>query len=248
MSVPNPPGPEPDIRRLTRRGFVRGGLAAVGGLLGWTWLRTRSEIDGVPWPLRAVQRFNARLWGGDGLAPEFPADRAGDMKLNGPIGQPVNTDQAAWTVTASQPGWVDRVFHLADLARLPRIEMTTEFKCIEGWSQIVTWGGVRLADFVLANGLGRRTDGEWHPYVSFATPDAAYYVGLDTPSALHPQTLLCDRMNGTALSADHGGPVRLVITLKYGIKNIKWLNTIRFADTRPADYWAERGYDWHAGL
>ncbi|QEL20837.1 molybdopterin-dependent oxidoreductase [Limnoglobus roseus] len=257
MSDPNPsPLPEPSgsaapdaaMRRLTRRGFVRGGIAAAGGFLGWTWLRTRSKVDGISWPLRSVQRFNERLWGSDGLAPEFPANRAGDMKLNGPVGQPGNTDPAAWTVTTSQPNWVDRVFRLADLAGLPRVEMTTEFKCIEGWSQIVTWGGVRLADFVTAHRLGRRTDGVWHPYVSFATPDRAYYVSLDTPSALHPQTLLCDRMNGAALSPDHGGPLRLIITVKYGIKNIKWLNTIRFEDDRPADYWAERGYDWHAGL
>ena len=37
-------------------------------------------------------------------------------------------------------------------------------------------------------------------------------------------------------------------TVKYGIKNIKWLSSIRFQDSRPADYWAERGYDWFSGL
>jgi DMSO/TMAO reductase YedYZ molybdopterin-dependent catalytic subunit len=26
---------------------------------------------------------------------------------------------------------------MADVRKLPRIEMTTEFKCIEGWSEIV---------------------------------------------------------------------------------------------------------------
>jgi DMSO/TMAO reductase YedYZ molybdopterin-dependent catalytic subunit len=55
-------------------------------------------------------------------------------------------------------------------------------------------------------------------------------------------------MNGDALPLNHGGPVRLVIPVKYGIKNIKWLSTIEFLTERPADYWAERGYDWYAGL
>jgi DMSO/TMAO reductase YedYZ molybdopterin-dependent catalytic subunit len=39
-----------------------------------------------------------------------------------------------------------------------------------------------------------------------------------------------------------------VSSVKYGIKNIKWLGRIRFGDDRPADFWAERGYDWYAGL
>jgi DMSO/TMAO reductase YedYZ molybdopterin-dependent catalytic subunit len=66
-------------------------------------------------------------------------------------------------------------------------------------------------------------------------------------SALHPQTLLCYEMGGQPLTPDHGAPLRLVIPVKYGIKNLKQIGTIRFTDHRPADYWAERGYDWYAG-
>ena len=35
-----------------------------------------------------------------------------------------------------------------DILRLPRYELVTQFKCIEGWSQIVHWAGVRMADFL----------------------------------------------------------------------------------------------------
>ena len=84
-------------------------------------------------------------------------------------------------------------------------------------------------------------------YVMLSTPDGAYYVGLDIESALHPQTLLCYEMNGQPLTRGHGAPLRLAIPVKYGIKNIKRIGTIRFTDERPADYWAERGYDWYAG-
>ena len=79
------------------------------------------------------------------------------------------------------------------------------------------------------------------------TPDELYYVGLDIASALHPQTLLCYEMNGEPLTAGHGAPLRLVTPLKYGIKHLKRIGTIAFADTRPKDYWAELGYDWDAG-
>jgi DMSO/TMAO reductase YedYZ molybdopterin-dependent catalytic subunit len=67
-------------------------------------------------------------------------------------------------------------------------------------------------------------------------------------SALHPQTMLCDTMNGQRLSRTHGAPLRLYLTLKCGFKSLKRVGLIRFTDTRPADYWADRGNDWYAGL
>lgn len=83
--------------------------------------------------------------------------------------------------------------------------------------------------------------------VSLETPDGGCYVGLEMESALHPQTLLCYEMNGQPLTLAHGAPLRLVIPVKYGIKHIKRIGTIRFTNHRPADYWAEQGYDWYAG-
>jgi hypothetical protein len=72
-------------------------------------------------------------------------------------------------------------------------------------------------------------------------------MGIDAESAFHPQTLLCYEMNGMPLAPEHGAPLRLVIPVKYGIKNLKRIGTIHFTDERPADYWAERGYDWYVG-
>ena len=45
-----------------------------------------------------------------------------------------------------------------------------------------------------------------------------------------------------------GAPLRLIIPVKYGIKNLKQIGAITFTDERPADFWAERGYDYYAGL
>lgn len=118
-------------------------------------------------------------------------------------------------------------------------------------------GRHRLADLAAQCGLSARSGQPYEPsrppadlleYVGVETPDGAYYVGLDSASALHPQTLLCYEMNGRPLGAEHGAPLRLIIPVKYGIKNIKRVGTIRFTDNRPRDYWAEQGYDWYAGL
>ena len=119
------------------------------------------------------------------------------------------------------------------------------------------FGGVRFLDLVTRLGLatrsGRAPDPAGNPrdlyrYVYLATPDEAYYVGLDMASALHPQTLLCDTMNWQPLTRAHGAPLRLYLTVKYGYKSLKRVGLIRFQDEQPPDYWAARGYDWYAGL
>jgi DMSO/TMAO reductase YedYZ molybdopterin-dependent catalytic subunit len=169
--------------------------------------------------------------------------------VNGLIGIDPNIDPVSWRLRVGAAGRAgERRFSLDEIQALPRVEMTTELKCIEGWSVAVQWAGARLADLASTTGLakGERAGG-YLSYASISTPDEAYYVGLDIASALHPQTLLCYEMNGAPLTADHGAPLRLVIPTKYGIKYLKQIGTIRFTDSRPADYWAERGYDWYSG-
>jgi hypothetical protein len=146
---------------------------------------------------------------------------------------------------------------MADVRKLPHIEMVTEFKCIEGWSEIVYWGGVRLRDFLVAFPPHTGNTDHSQPaefisylpeYIAFETLDGQYYVGIERQVALHPQTLLAYEMNGQPLTPDHGAPLRLVTPLKYGIKQIKQIGRITYRNTRPRDYWHEQGYDYYAGL
>jgi Oxidoreductase molybdopterin binding domain len=146
---------------------------------------------------------------------------------------------------------------MADVRKLPRIEMVTEFMCIEGWSEIVYWGGVRLRDFIEKVPPRIETASQFHPsecvnrlpeYIAFETPDGQYYVDIERQVALHPQTLLAYEMNRQPLTPDHGAPLRLVTPLKYGIKQIKQIGRITYTNTRPRDYWHEQGYDYYAGL
>jgi DMSO/TMAO reductase YedYZ molybdopterin-dependent catalytic subunit len=221
-------------------------MGAVAGLAGWEWLRTRPKVDGVPYPLRSGLEFNRRLaeryFSETRLAPTYPRAMAREVRVNGGEGLSPGFDPAAWRLQVLGAGDA-RQLTIEDITRLPRIEMTTELHCIEGWSAIVNWAGARLSDF--AAQYARQPAGR---FVGLNTPDGGYYVGLDMRSALHPQTLLCYEMNGRPLSIDHGAPLRLVTTVKYGIKSIKRIGRITFTDERPPDFWAERGYDWYAGL
>jgi DMSO/TMAO reductase YedYZ molybdopterin-dependent catalytic subunit len=271
MPEATPPTPKPENtaappsdpvllekQAITRRSFAVAGITAALGLGGWQWLRTRELDDGIPWPLRRMLRFNERLasayFDANRLAPNFPLTQAGEPRVNGEIGLSGPVEQ--WKLAIHSPGNAPLSLGLAEIKALPRQEMITELKCIEGWSVPVHWGGARLIDLATRYRLGTRSGNapdpkgkpdDLVPYVGFETPDKKYYVGLDVASAFHPQTLLCYEMDSKSLLPAHGGPLRLVIPVKYGIKNIKRIGTITFSDVRPRDYWAERGYDWYAG-
>lgn len=236
---------ERELRRLSRRGFLTMGVGAAVGFAGWKWLRTRPREGGVPWPFRRVLEANERIarayFSPERLSPEFRPSDITRARVNGSQGLKSAIDLDAWRLKIE--GLTPPVsLTLADLRQLPRHTMITELRCIEGWSTIVQWSGVRLAD------LMEKVPPPHIPrYVSLETPDRGYYVGLDIESALHPQTLLALEMNGAPLSLPHGAPLRLAIPVKYGIKSIKRIGTIRYTDIRPADFWGERGYDWYAG-
>jgi hypothetical protein len=250
------------MRHQTRRGFLGLGVGLVASFGAWRWLTTRREIDGVPWPLRKTLETNEQLardyFSSGRLAPTFAPDRVGADRVNGDIGLDDEVDVASWKLQvdglAAQDGTL--MLGLDAIKKLPRTEMVTELKCIEGWSVVVQWAGARFTDFmktypprtISGEALNFEHADDLPPHVSMETLDGEYYVGLDMESVSHPQTLLCYEMNGSPLTQEHGAPLRLVIPVKYGVKNIKRIGTIRYSGLRPADYWAERGYDWYIGL
>ena len=107
----------------------------------------------------------------------------------------------------------------------------------------MAYAGIRFSDFIKHFSLDKN-----YKYVALETPDEEYYVSIDMASMLHPQTLLAYEMNGMPLAVKNGFPLRLIIPVKYGIKNLKRIGKIYFSDIRPRDYWTEQGYDWFSGL
>ena len=250
----NPPvigAHEKQLKSRSRRNFLAlaGGAAVSVG--GWKWLNSRGDEDGVSGPYRRAFDLNRKVTGDAlfsdrHLAPEFPISKVRKIRANGDIGLSENLDEAAWRLQVIPLGSAKPMHHLnmSTVRSLPKVEQTIEFKCVEGWSVVTNWGGVRLRDFTAKYAPGS----EKARYVGMVTPDEAYYVGLDMPSALHPQTLLAYEKDGRPLTSEHGAPLRLIVPVKYGIKNLKCIGSLTYTNTRPADYWAEEGYDYYAAL
>jgi DMSO/TMAO reductase YedYZ molybdopterin-dependent catalytic subunit len=254
--VEQPVGDEPtmalaEYRSRSRRSFLTAGVAVVGGAFGWRWFTERPESNNAIDVLRRGHEFNEGLWralsGEQATAPTFDRSESSMLRVNGRIGIRDEIDLEAWELTVLGPdGEVWGTHTLDDIVALPKEEMTIEHKCVEGWSHIVTWGGARFSDF-MALYADRLPEGGTE-FVSLATPDEGYYVGLDMPSMRNPQMLLAYELQGEPLDQSHGAPLRLATPNKYGIKCLKRIGTIQFTDAQPTDYWYERGYDWYAQL
>jgi DMSO/TMAO reductase YedYZ molybdopterin-dependent catalytic subunit len=157
-----------------------------------------------------------------------------------------------WTLTLTGlRSGRDEVLTTRDFARFARHEQVTRLCCVEGWSAIAWWGGLRFADLLRA--FPPADGAKWAALESGVNLNGAgnpdpYYVSIDMPTALHPQALLATHQGGAPLTLAHGAPLRLVVPMKLGLKNIKAITKIAYTATEPRDYWAERGYSKYDGL
>ena len=239
------------IRRKTVKAFVGFGIASLIPLGVWKWINSSPKLNNALAPLRKTLEFNEKLTGkilsNSHLAPTFPVSQAQKkVRVNGGVGL-LDSIEKNYKVKI-ESGDLKFEVTLDELKALPKHEIVFEFKCIEGWSQIQHWGGVRFVDVMNHYKIGQKDAENLYEYVGMETPDDKYYVGVDMSSMVHPQTILAYEMNGKPLLKKHGSPLRLIIPVKYGYKSLKKIGVIKFSDTRPKDYWALFGYDYFAGL
>jgi len=134
-------------------------------------------------------------------------------------------------------------FSLAQLQQMVHTDMRVRHHCVEGWSAVAAWHGVRLRDVADVVGADPRA-----PYVEFRSFDAGYWPSWDRESALHGQTLLAYGMNGMPLYPGHGAPLRVYSAVKLGYKMVKCLTEVNFLPERTGGYWEDQGYEWFGGL
>ncbi|MBX6333329.1 MAG: molybdopterin-dependent oxidoreductase [Gemmatimonadaceae bacterium] len=132
---------------------------------------------------------------------------------------------------------------LEELARMRSITQRVNHYCVEGWTAVATWTGVRVSE--LARVAGVQPDAA---YVDFQSFDDDYHESWDLESAMHPQTIVAYGMDGHYLGAGHGAPARVHSPVKIGYKNTKYLTRVVFLPTRNGGYWSDQGYEWYGGV
>ena len=230
-------------RVITRRRLLAG-LAAASLLAGCDTPHPVSLfLKGM---LRVNERFEGLLFSPSRLAPESPAK---DLTPEAAFPSYFISDTmpfapAGWSLKVG--GMVARpgAFSLEQLKAMPRTAMRVRHHCVEGWSAVAAWYGLRLSELARVVGVDPRVR-----YVEFRSFDAGYWSSWDLGSALHPQTLLAYGMNGRDLHPDHGAPLRVYSAIKLGYKNVKYLTEVNFVANRiGSGYWEDQGYDWFGGV
>jgi DMSO/TMAO reductase YedYZ molybdopterin-dependent catalytic subunit len=135
--------------------------------------------------------------------------------------------------------------------RFPMHEQITRFVCVEGWSAIAWWAGLRFDDLLRA--YPPISQAKWARVESSVNLDNSgnpdpYFVSIDLATARHPQTLLATHHDGQPLTVEHGAPLRLLVPVKLGLKNVKAITRITYSVKEPRDYWTPYGYSSYDGI
>jgi len=257
--------PPARLRQLTRRdvlSFGAGALAAGGFLLPQetlTRLGVHRKLDppAKEWFLNRALRLDddvaEALYSVNRKVSTYTKSQITPLKNNYNGATPDPGYISGWNLTLE--GLASGLSISLDIknltTRFSLHEQITRLVCVEGWSAVAWWAGLRFDDLI--RGYPPVSQAKWARVESSVNLDAwgnpdPYFMSLDLATARHPQTLLATHFNGQPLTVDHGAPLRLLVPVKLGLKNVKAITRITYSADEPKDYWAERGYSRYDGI
>jgi DMSO/TMAO reductase YedYZ molybdopterin-dependent catalytic subunit len=256
------------LRYRTRRDVLLFGVGAIAALAGVGFLLPQDTLErmgvhrGVSsprreWLLNRALRIDddvaEALYSKNRMAPTYTKSQITPLKNNYNGATPDPSYISGWNLTLD--GLASGLSISLDirnlLTRFSSHEQITRLVCVEGWSAVAWWSGLRFDD--LLHAYPPMSQAKWARVESAVNLDASgnpdpYFVSLDLPTACHPQTLLATHFNDQPLTVEHGAPLRLLVPVKLGLKNVKAITKISYVAEEPKDYWAERGYSRYDGI
>ena len=257
------------LRHWSRRDLLLFGTGAVAAAAGGVFLLPQPTLERLGivhgnnnWPkkewllnraLRIDDDVAEALYSRNRLVPTYSKSQITPLKnnYNGATPGPGYIPEWHLTLDGLASGLSVSLNIQNLLASFEVHEQVTRLVCVEGWSAIAWWAGLRFDDLLRA--YPPMSQAKWARLESsvnlgpWGNPDP-YFVSIDLSTARHPQTLLATHLNGKPLAVEHGAPLRLVVPMKLGLKNIKAITRITYTKDEPEDYWAKRGYSRYDGI
>src|SRR4029079_2814927 len=230
----------------TRRWFLRGASLGALTLLSGCDIVDSDAAEGV---LRKISHFNdwaqARLFNPNALAPEYPESAiTRPFPFNGYYAEDEAPEVDGKIYKLEICGLVDNKdpWTLDKLYALPQVSQITRHVCVEGWSAIGSWQGVRLSDFLQRIGADTRAK-----YVWFQCAEG-YSNTIDMPTGLHPQTQLTFNFANPIFLPQYGCRIKCRMPTKLVFKNPKYITALYVQNNDAGGYWENQGYNWFSGL
>jgi len=252
------------MNQISRRRLITTGIAAAAGVSGVAVAATLARRHGlIPpdsrgiWGAGETLTYAAqRLLTRHSLAREFSRGEISEKPFANevaPIGDEFNRLHAAnfvdWTLTVDGMAARPTTFSLAEIRTFPTNSNITMIGCEEGWSYIAEWEGVPLSYILERVGALPQVR-----YVVYRSIQTDWWESIDMADALHPQTLVTHRMNGSDLPVPFGGPLRLRVPRQLGYKSVKSITSLTLTDDMKkfgkglGSASPEGGYAWYAGI
>jgi DMSO/TMAO reductase YedYZ molybdopterin-dependent catalytic subunit len=168
---------------------------------------------------------------GQHLVEDFPVLSAGPT-------QRVNLQ--TWSFTLKVGPKPIKTWDWAAFRALPQTTVTRDIHCVTTWSKLDTrWEGV-LFDDILA-------DANLEPPTGFVLAHSygGYSTNVPVADLTGGKAMVAHTYDGQPLSADHGGPARLLVPHLYFWKSAKWVNALQFTTRDEAGFWEVRGYNMY---
>jgi sulfoxide reductase catalytic subunit YedY len=139
-------------------------------------------------------------------------------------------------------------------------ERIYRMRCVEGWSMVIPWAGIPLANLVKR--LEPTSRAKYLEMVTLYDPAQMpgqrypilpwpYVEGLRLDEAMNPLAIFAVGLYGEVLQNQNGAPIRLVVPWKYGFKGVKSIVKMRFVENQPRNTWqisAPQEYGFYANV
>jgi DMSO/TMAO reductase YedYZ molybdopterin-dependent catalytic subunit len=249
---------------ISRRKLITGGIAvaagasglALGGKLARRYGLIPPDAGGVYGPGETLTYAAQRLLTRHSMAREFSRSKISTNPFANevdPLGDEFKRLQGAsfadWRLTVDGMAARPTTFSLAEIKSFPTSSQITMIGCEEGWTYIAEWTGVPLS--YILDRVGALPQARYVVYRSFQSD---WWESIDMADALHPQTIVAHRMNGSELPVPFGGPLRLRVPRQLGYKNVKYITRLTLTDNmKPfgkgtGGAGSDAGYAWYAGI
>lgn len=177
-----------------------------------------------------ARREDSRLPPGQSLTLKWPVLHEGSIPAFG-------KNNEEWSLEVG--GQVENSFRIdwKEFRTLPRKRVREDFHCVTTWSKFDNeWEGVPFRE------IHERAQPKAAAKFVMVQAFGGYTTNVPLEDLLRDNVLLADAHAPEPLTADHGGPVRLVVPHLYAWKSAKWLKGFDFMDKDRAGFWEQVGY------
>jgi DMSO/TMAO reductase YedYZ molybdopterin-dependent catalytic subunit len=247
---------------ITRRRLLQltglGALVIAGGAVAWDFISGGAanlfgggnpsqpplSVGTVPKTVEVPTPSYGAWTPVQGLTPEVTSPANFYYVSKNLAGDP-QIDAGSWNLQIG--GMVNSPYTLSydQLQALPQVQQYHTLECIsnEVGGNLISnalFVGASLADIVQKAGIQTGAS-----ELIFQASDG-YSDSLHMSQALNPESLIVYLIDGVPLPQPHGYPARLLIPGLYGMKNCKWVTSLKVGSGSYTGYWEQQGWSSEA--